>query len=55
MDNSGKPKSVDPFVFWYLIAAVGMALVLKFMVTDLLGMTSPDEPSTVYALLNEDS
>lgn len=55
MHNSGKPRNVSPSVFWYLVAFVGMLLVLTFMVTDLIGITSPDEPSTIYGVLNEKS
>lgn len=50
MNDSGEPRSVDPFTFWYLLAAFGILLLVRFMVTDALGVTSSDEPSAVYTL-----
>ncbi|SFJ59451.1 hypothetical protein SAMN03159338_1880 [Sphingomonas sp. NFR04] len=49
MKGMGKPNSADPLTGWYFVAAFGIALLLKFMVTDSLGITSHDEPSTAYA------
>lgn len=51
MKGGGKPKSADSQAAWYLLAAFGIALLVTFMITDLLGITSHDEPSTAYAFL----
>lgn len=49
MKGSGKPKSDESLMVWYFVVALGLALMLRFMVTDALGITSHDEPSTAFA------
>lgn len=51
MKGGGNPRSANSQTAWYLLAAFGIAVLVNFMITDLLGITSHDEPSTAYASL----
>ncbi|MGN8000592.1 hypothetical protein [Sphingomonas sp. 22176] len=55
MKGSENPRSAASQAAWYLLAAFGIAMLVNFMITDLLGITSHDEPSTAYASLLEGS